>query len=162
MAFLLFRFFNLRIKFDLCKNAKYPWMKIIIQHLYINLKLFLETYVFNICFFVIYQCILVIFSLLVFSTLRFFLFQESVGTPSNQPNHNQHNHSENGKYPPIRNETILLKMVLIYYPKIKDAVSQVRNISKELPCWNVSLFGKYVSIFDDFFLDHLWWLLDLI
>ena len=91
----------------------------LIQHLYINLKLFLETYVFNICFFVIYQCILVIFSLLVFSTLRFFLFQESVGTPSNQPNHNQHNHSENGKYPPIRNETILLKMVLIYYPKNK-------------------------------------------
>ena len=115
MAFLLFRFFNLKMKFDLCKNLHYLWMKIKIRHLYLELKLFLETYVLNICFFVIDQCILVIFSLLVFSTLRFFLFQESVGTPSNQPDHNQHNHSENGKYPPIRNETTLLKMVSIYY-----------------------------------------------
>ena len=114
MAFLLFRFFNLKIKFDLCKNVSsiFGWR----LHLYLNQKLVFETYVLNICFFVIDQCILVIFSLLVFSTLRFFLFQESVGTPSNQPDHNQHNHSENGKYPPIRNETRLLKMVLIYYP----------------------------------------------
>ena len=27
MAFLLFRFFNLKIKFDLCKNVKNLWMK---------------------------------------------------------------------------------------------------------------------------------------